>query len=134
MEDILKSPGVNSDLLLEEGDVLVIPKKKETVRIRGELLYPKTVRYIDNKSMKYFLNGAGGFDVKAKRSRTYVVYANGDVARTKKILFFNIYPKVEPGSEIIVPAKPVKSNLGLTQLLTYSTGIATLILAISQIN
>ena len=134
LEDILKSPGVNSDLLLEEGDVLVIPKKKETVRIRGELLYPTTVRYIDNKSMKYFLNGAGGFDVKAKRSGTYVVYANGDVARTKKFLFFNLYPKVEPGSEIIVPAKPVKSNLGLTQLLTYSTGIATLILAISQIN
>ena len=134
LDEIIKSPNANSDLLLEEGDVLVIPKKSETVRIRGELLYPTTVRHVNNKKMKHFINGAGGFDVKAKRSGTYVVYANGDVARTKKFLFFNLYPKVEPGSEIIVPSKPVKSNLGFTQLLTFTTGIATLVLAISQIN
>ena len=134
LHEIIKSPNASSDLLLEEGDVLVIPKKSETVRIRGELLYPTTVRHVDNKGMKHFINGAGGFDIKAKKSGTYVVYANGDVARTKKLLFFNLYPKVEPGSEIIVPSKPIKSNLGFTQLLTFTTGIATLVLAISQIN
>ena len=87
LHEIIKSPNASSDLLLEEGDVLVIPKKSETVRIRGELLYPTTVRHVDNKGMKHFINGAGGFDIKAKKSGTYVVYANGDVARTKKLLF-----------------------------------------------
>jgi hypothetical protein len=63
-----------------------------------------------------------------------VVYANGDVSRTKKLLFLNIYPKIEPGAEIIVPAKPIKSPIGVSQILNYTTGLATLILAITQIN
>ncbi len=56
------------------------------------LLYPTTVRYKENKSLKHFINSAGGFDLKAKRSGTYVVYANGDVSRTKQFLFFNFFP------------------------------------------
>ena len=133
LEEILASPGSKSDLLIEQGDVLIIPKKQETVRLRGMLLYPTTVRYKENKSLKHFINSAGGFDLKAKRSGTYVVYANGDVSRTKQFLFFNFFPKVEPGAEIIVPPKAVKSSLGISQVLNYTTGLATLILAITQI-
>ncbi len=134
LEAIIKSPKSKSDLLLKEGDVIVVPKKIETVRLRGELLYPTTVRFIPNKSLKYYINSSGGFDNKAKRSDTYIVYANGDVARTKKFLFFNIYPKPEPGSEVIVPKKPLKNPIAANQLLSFTTGLATLILAINQIN
>jgi protein involved in polysaccharide export with SLBB domain len=128
LEAIIKSPKSKSDLLLKEGDVIVVPKKLETVRLRGELLYPTTVRFIPNKSLKYYINSSGGFDNKAKRSDTYIVYANGDVARTKKFLFFNIYPKPEPGSEVIVPKKPLKNPIAANQLLSFTTGLATLIL------
>jgi protein involved in polysaccharide export with SLBB domain len=131
---IVNSPGSKSDLLLKEGDVIIVPKKLETVRLRGELLYPTTVRFISNKSLKYYINSSGGFDNKAKRSGTYIVYANGDVARTKKFLFFNIYPKAEPGSEVIVPKKSMKNPIAANQLLNFTTGLATLILAINQIN
>ena len=134
LEEIIRSPKSKSDLLLKEGDVIVVPKKVETVRLRGELLYPTTVRFIPNKSLKYYINSSGGFDNKAKRSDTYIVYANGDVARTKKFLFFNIYPKAEPGSEVIVPKKPLKNPIAANQLLNFTTGLATLILAINQIN
>ena len=134
LESVINFSGSKSDLLLKEGDVIVVPKKLETVKLRGELLYPNTVRFSSNKSFKYYINGAGGFDSKAKKSGSYVVYANGDVARTKKLLFFNIYPKIEPGAEIIVPKKSLKNPLGVSQLLNYTTGLATLILAISQIN
>ena len=130
---IVNSPGSKSDLLLKEGDVIVVPKKLETVRLRGELLYPTTVRHVQNKSLKYYINSSGGFDNKAKRSGTYIVYANGDVARTKKFLFFNFYPKAEPGSEVIVPKKPLKNPIAANQLLNFTTGLATLILAINQI-
>ena len=131
---IVNSPGSKSDLLLKEGDVIIVPKKLETVRLRGELLYPTTVRFVSNKSLKYYINSSGGFDNKAKRSGTYIVYANGDVARTKKFLFFNIYPKAEPGSEVIVPKKSLKNPIAANQLLNFTTGLATLILAINQIN
>ena len=133
LEDIIKSPGKKSDLLVEEGDIIVIPKKLETVRLRGELLYPTTVRHMPVRGLKYYINSAGGFDLKAKRSGTYVVYANGDVARTKKFLFFNFYPKAEPGCEVIVPKKPVKNPLAASQILNFTTGLAALIIAINQI-
>ena len=132
--NIVNSSGSKSDLVLYEGDIIVVPKKLETVKLRGELLYPNTVRFSSNKSFKYYLDGAGGFNSNAKKSGSYVVYANGDVARTKKFLFFNIYPKIQRGAEIIVPKKSDKNPLGVSQLLNYTTGLATLILAISQIN
>ena len=131
--EIMNSNDSKSDLLLKEGDIIVIPKKLETVKLRGELLYPNTIRYSVNKSFKYYLDGSGGFDSNAKKSDTYVVYANGDVARTKKFLFFNMYPKIEAGCEIIVPKKTPKNSLGVSQLMNYTTGLAALILAISQI-
>ena len=133
LESIVKSPGSKSDLLIQEGDIIIIPKKLETVRLRGELLYPTTVRFLNGRSLKYYINSSGGFDNKAKRSGTYVVYANGDVARTKKFLFFNIYPKIEPGSEVIVPKKSLKNPIATSQILNFTTGLATLILAINQI-
>ena len=133
LESIVKSPGSKSDLLIQEGDIIIIPKKLETVRLRGELLYPTTVRFLNGRSLKYYINSSGGFDNKAKRSGTYVVYANGDVARTKKFLFFNLYPKIEPGSEVIVPKKSPKNPIATSQILNFTTGLATLILAINQI-
>jgi len=133
LESIVKSPGSKSDLLIQEGDIIIIPKKLETVRLRGELLYPTTVRFLNGRSLKYYINSSGGFDNKAKRSGTYVVYANGDVARTKKFLFFNLYPKIEPGSEVIVPKKSTKNPIATSQILNFTTGLATLILAINQI-
>ena len=134
LDQIIKSPGLKSDLLLEDGDIIIIPKKLETVRLRGELLYPTTVRHSPSRGLKYYINSAGGFDLKAKRGSTYVVYANGDVARTKKFLFFNLYPKAEPGSEVIVPKKSVKNPLAASQILNFTTGLAALIIAINQIN
>ena len=131
---IVNSSGSKSDLLLKEGDVIIVPKKLETVRLRGELLYPTTVRFSSGKSLKYYIDSSGGFDSKAKRGGTYVVYANGDVARTKKFLFFNLYPKAEPGCEVIVPKKTIKNPIAANQLLNFTTGLATLILAINQIN
>ena len=134
LDQILKNPGLKSDLLIEDGDIIIIPKKLETVRLRGELLYPTTVRHSPSRGLKYYINSAGGFDLKAKRSSTYVVFANGDVARTKKFLFFNLYPKAEPGCEVIVPKKSEKNPLAVSQILNFTTGLAALILAINQIN
>jgi len=133
LDQILKNPGLKSDLLIEDGDIIIIPKKLETVRLRGELLYPTTVRHSPSRGLKYYINSAGGFDLKAKRSSTYVVYANGDVARTKKFLFFNLYPKAEPGCEVIIPRKSEKNPLAVSQILNFTTGLAALIIAINQI-
>lgn len=133
LAEILANPGSNVDLLIEEGDVLVIPKKTETIRLRGKLLYPTTVRYEEGMSLKHYINSAGGFDNRAKKSGVYIVYANGEVARTKRFLFFRSYPKAAAGAEIIVPAKGLRIPLGPQAIIGITSGLATVALLISQI-
>ena len=134
LSEIIENNGSISDLLVQSGDTLFVPKKLETVRLRGELLNPTTVRHQNNKTTKYYINNAGGFKSRADKSKTYVIYPNGLARATKKFLFFNIYPKVVAGSEIIVPQKlEKKSSLGIGNLTGIFTTVATLVLAITQI-
>ncbi len=133
LETILKHPGSRFDLILEEGDIISIPRQLQTVRLRGDVIYPTTVRYENFRSMSYYINRAGGFDNRAKRRRTYVVYANGEVARTKNFLLFNVFPKVEPGAEIIVPTKGPRVPIRPGELVGLTTGLATIALLLTQI-
>src|SRR5690606_9982335 len=75
-----------------------------------------------------------GFDNRAKKRRTYVVYANGEVARTKNFLFFKSYPSVEPGAEIIVPSKSRKIPFMPGEIIGITTGLPTLALILTQID
>ena len=133
LKKILDEPGSKFDLILEEGDVLVLPKQQETVRLRGQVLYPTTVVYESNLNLKHFINLAGGFGNRAQRKNTYVIYANGSVAKTKKFLFFKTYPQVTPGAEIIVPSKPPKFPVAISEVVGITSGLATLALLLSQI-
>lgn len=132
LEAIMNNPGSRFDLILEEGDIISIPRQLQTVRLRGDVIYPTTVRYESLRGMGYYISRAGGFDNRAKRKRTYVVYANGEVARTKNLLLFNVYPKVEPGSEIIVPTKGPKIPVRPGDVVGITTGLATVALLITQ--
>lgn len=134
LKAIIENPKSGYDLILQEGDVLIIPKKQETVRLRGRVLYPTTVVYENSRSAKYFINQAGGFSNRAQKKNTYVIYANGSVAKTKRFLFFKTYPNVEPGAEIIIPAKPPKLPIAISEIVGITSGLATLALLISQIN
>lgn len=134
LEEILQNPGSEDDILLEEGDILSVPKLFQTVRMRGDVVYPTTLRHESNRSLKHYINGAGGFERRANRKQTYVVYANGAVKRTKGFLGIRNYPPVEPGAEVIVPTKGPKVPLRLGEIVGITTGLATLGLVISQIN
>jgi protein involved in polysaccharide export with SLBB domain len=133
LEEILKSPGSKYDLILQDGDVLSVPRQLQTVRLRGELLYPITVRYDEGLSFKNYISKAGGFSEDARKKKTYILYANGSVDRTRKFLFFNNYPKVDAGSEIIVPKKPERQPLTAQAWIAISTSVATLALVIQQL-
>ncbi|TDQ16969.1 protein involved in polysaccharide export with SLBB domain [Algoriphagus boseongensis] len=134
LEKILSNPGSEEDLLLEEGDILTIPKLLQTIRMRGDVVYPTTLRYESGRSLKHYINSAGGFERRANRKQTYVVYANGAVKRTKGFLGIRNYPSVEPGAEVIVPTKGPRVPLRLGEVVGITTGLATLALVISQIN
>lgn len=134
LEAILKNPGSEDDLLLEEGDILSVPKLFQTVRMRGDVVYPTTLRHESGRSLKHYINGAGGFERRANKKQTYVVYANGAVKRTKGFMGIRNYPPVEPGAEVIVPTKGPRVPLRLGEVVGITTGLATLGLVLSQIN
>lgn len=136
---IMKNPDSEEDMVLQDGDIIRIPKRLETVRIQGEVLYPNTVKYLDEKNFIDYISNAGGFTKKSLRSKSYILYANGSVDRTRRFLFVNVYPKVAPGSEIIVPQKTATTQQQIAQVqglfATIAGTISTLvgILAIFQL-
>ncbi len=117
LQRILNNPHSEEDLILQEGDLINIPKQLQTVRIGGEVLYPNTARFTQGAGFLEYISRAGGFTARSIKRRSYVVYANGNVKRTKRFLFFNSYPRVDPGSEILVPLK-TKSDVSTQQILT----------------
>jgi len=133
LEKIIDNPGSKYDLILQEGDIIKIPKELQTVRMRGEVLFPTTARYDERRSFKNYISRAGGFSEQSRRGRSYVVYANGDVQRTRNYIFFRVYPHIEPGAEIIVPEKPERIPLPPTAWISIGTGLATMALIFSQI-
>jgi protein involved in polysaccharide export with SLBB domain len=115
LKKILANPGSKDDMILIDGDIVRIPKRLETVRVQGEVLYPTSVRYQNNKNFIDYISESGGFNKKAQKSLAYVLYPNGSVDRTRRFLFVNIYPEIEPGSEIIIPRRTVNTQQKIAQ-------------------
>ena len=132
---ILQVPAVTENILLLDGDRLFVPRELQTVKLSGELLNPISVAYRPNQSVKDYIAQAGGFTEKALKRRVYVRYANGFSDKTKTFLFFTSYPKVEQGSEIIVPAErnDLSSKLSTGERIAILGGLSSLSLVIISI-
>jgi protein involved in polysaccharide export with SLBB domain len=128
LQKILASPHSEYDLLLTDGDTLIIPKQLQTVRVNGEVLYPTLVRYTRGYRFKDYILAAGGFSERSAKRKSYVVNPNGSVRGTSSFLFFRHYPKLSPGSEIYVPIKRERQPLRATELITLIVSLGTLLL------
>ena len=107
LEKALENPGSEYDVVLREGDRIIVPEYNGTVKISGNVMYPNTVVYSPGKNYKYYINQAGGYGNRAKKSKTWIIYQNGTMAQVGH------GAKIEPGCEIVVPTKP-KANPALT--------------------
>lgn len=130
---ILKNPGSKLDLILNDGDTIKIPRKLETVQVSGDVLFPVKIRYDRSFTVSHYINAAGGFSQNAAKRRTYVVYPNGSVRATSRFLFFNNYPSVQPGTQIVVPDKGPIRKTTVAELLGIGTSITSLVLLIYTI-
>ena len=129
LDKAIENPGSDYDIVLREGDRLVVPEYNGTVKINGNVMYPNTVAYSPGKPYKWYVNQAGGFGMRAKKSRTYILYQNGTVTKAKGS------SKIEPGCEIIVPAKTRTTQETIAQIGSLSTTMATLVtLLVSVMN
>ena len=119
LDKALASPGSDADLILREGDRIIIPQYNGTVKINGAVMYPNTVSYREGKNVAYYIDQAGGFSSDAKKSRTYILYMNGTLAKVGH------NAKVRPGCEIIVPSKS-RARMSLAELMTIGSSTSSM--------
>ena len=119
LDEALANPGCDEDVELQDGDRLIIPRMNRTIRISGDILKPNTVAYKDKKDYKYYIEQAGGYGRRARKSHTYIVYQNGTIAKASK-------GKVEPGCEIIVPTKGPRDPNMIQQWIGMGTSFASM--------
>ena len=131
LEAALARPGSDFDVVLRDGDKLIVPELLNTVKISGTVMYPNTVAYNPSMTVKDYITMAGGYGFKAKRSRAYIIYMNGTVAKAKKVNT----SVVQPGCEIVVPGKRQNDN-SLQQFLSIASttsSIATMLATVYNI-
>ena len=129
LDKALENPGSDYDIILREGDRLVVPEYTGTVKINGNVMYPNTVAYSEGKDYKWYVNQAGGFGNRARKSRTYILYQNGTVTRAKGS------SKIEPGCEIIVPTKTSTAQQTISNIGSLGTSLASIVtLLVSVMN
>ena len=129
LEKALANPGSEFDVIVRDGDRLIVPEYSGTVKISGNVLLPNTVSYQKGKGWKYYVNQAGGFGARSKKSKAYIVYQNGMVSKASK-------GDIEPGCEIVVPRRAKRDTTDITQWISLGmslTSLASMTIAISNL-
>ena len=108
---VVSRGGRISDVLLEEGDEIIIPRKTDVVHVSGEVLIPTAVTWEKGLSLKGYLSGAGGLSDRADTDNILIVGLNGEVSHAKG-------QSIEPGDRILVMPKFDSKNLQLVKDVT----------------
>lgn len=126
LPEALANPGSEADIILREGDRLVIPQYNGTVKINGAVMFANTVAYEKGKKPSYYIDQAGGFAADALKSKAYIIYMNGKVAKLSH------GAKVQPGSEIVIPAK-LKRKMSTAEMMSMGTSMSSIAAMIATI-
>jgi protein involved in polysaccharide export with SLBB domain len=126
VEKLLADSNSLENIYLQEDDIINVPKQKREIKISGEVLFPTEVVFVAGQDLNYYVDRAGGYTDDAKKGRVYVLKPNGVAAKTKHFLFFRTYPKVEEGSEILVPKVSIKKKASSAETVAVATGLAAL--------
>ena len=130
---LLANPKSEANMALQDGDVISIPRKLSTVRVRGEVLNPGKVKHLDKLRFGQYIGRSGGFSSLAKKSKSYIIYANGSSKQTSSFLGINFYPKVMPGAEIVVPQKALTTKTSVAEIVGLASALASLTLIINSL-
>jgi protein involved in polysaccharide export with SLBB domain len=130
---IVDDPQNYSNITLLPGDEIEVAKRNENVKITGNVLLTSEIPYIKGKGLNYYINAVGGTDNKGWKKKAYIIYPNGKAAVTSNFLFFKFFPKVTPGSQIVIPEKPVTNKVTageITSIASVLVGMAGVVIAI----
>lgn len=129
LNEIIKQPGSYKDIFIEDGDILFVPKKSQTVKVIGEVMYPSFVVHTNSYGFRDYITSSGGFSNRALKKNSFVLRPNGKVIGTKSFLGIKIYPKVVAGSIIVVPKKPVEltNKMNTAEIVTMSSSLTSML-------
>lgn len=122
----IKEPGSDADIILREGDRLIVPQYNGTVKINGAVMYANTVAYEKGKKPSYYIDQAGGYAADAVKRNAYIIYMNGKVAKMSH------GAKVQPGCEIVVPAK-LKRKMSMAETMSLGSSMSSIAAMIATI-
>ncbi len=126
LDKAIANPNSDANIVLREGDRLILPQYSATVKINGAVMYPNTVAYQKGKKAKYYINAAGGFAQNARKSNAYIIYMNGMVNKVSQ------GAKIEPGCEIVVPSK-LSRKMSIAETMSLGSGITSIAAMIATI-
>lgn len=121
LEKAVKEPGSHHDIILRAGDVITVPEYTSTIKIRGEVKYPTTVNWQKGKSLRYYIDHAGGFGNMAKKRGVYVINMNGTVKKISRCS----KKAIQPGSEIVIPRKSAR-KMSTSEIMAIGTSAISL--------
>lgn len=127
LELAIKNPGGDADMVLREGDRLIVPQYNGTVKVNGAVMYANTVAFEKGKRASYYIDQAGGYAGDAVKSRAYIIYMNGKVAKLSH------GAKVQPGCEIVVPAK-LKRKMSVAETMSLGSSLSSIAAMIATIS
>ena len=122
LEEAIKNPGSAADIVMREGDLLVIPQFSNTVKISGEVVYPVSMGYTKGKKLSYYIKRAGGYGNRAKKKGVYAIYMNGSAEKINR----RTSKDIEPGCEIVVPTKKTNKRMTTGEVMAIASGGASL--------
>jgi len=130
LKEVINNPGSGADLVLEDKDEIIIPKFDNKVTIRGGVLRPITISYREGLTVGDCISAAGGVAENSRRNKAYVVYFNGRAKRTRSFGLFRFNPKIEPGSQVVLPEGENRKD-PLTATLQFTTVLAQIFTALA---
>ncbi|WP_367773623.1 SLBB domain-containing protein [Flavobacterium sp. WC2421] len=129
-KSIVKNKNSNTNVTLFPGDEIEVATFNEGVKVTGNVLLTSEIPYDKGKGFGYYLNSVGGVDAKGWKKKAYIIYPNGKAAVTKSFFFVKSYPKVTPGSQIIVPEQPDVKKMSTGEWVSIGSVITSLALLI----
>jgi protein involved in polysaccharide export with SLBB domain len=123
---IVRNPKNRTNITLLPGDEIEVVDFSESVKVTGSVLLTSEIPYNSGRGVGYYLSAVGGTDGKAWKRKAYVIYPNGQAAVTGSFLFFKSYPKVTPGSQIVVPEKPLTKKMTTGEWVSIGSVITSL--------
>jgi len=127
---IVKDPNDNTNVTLFPKDEIEVSFYNESVKVTGSVLLTSEIPYEKGNGFSYYIGAVGGVDAKGWKKKAYIIYPNGKAAVSSTFFFIRSYPKVLPGSQIVVPEKPDNKKMSTAELVSIGSVITSLALLI----